>query len=114
MATTAQMQPHLAGTEPGHEPMLPRDPDQVGDLGVAHLSASTAAGPWPRSRCWGRIGHPCSGEHGADRLDPQPARSCPFGQPLDQVVAVFVDERDQYLGWRSSSAAKKADALLRI
>src|SRR5690606_10191697 len=40
-------------------------------------------------------------QHPADRLDPE-------------AVAMVVDERDQRLDWRSSSAPKKADAALRI
>jgi hypothetical protein len=40
-------------------------------------------------------------EHPADRLDPEPR-------------AMFVDERDHFLDWRSSSAPRKADAASRI
>src|SRR5262245_55147512 len=113
MALPAQVQPHLAGTEPGTEPVRPGGPDQFGDLGVTQCSLRRRPG---LGLVEGAGGDRASvlGQHGADRLDPQPARSCPVGQPLNQIVAVFVDEGDQYRGGRSSSAAKKAEALFRI
>ena len=109
------MQPHLAGTEPGHEPVGPGGPDQLGDLTITQCP--------PRRPRLSRFGvvvgaggdrAPVLAQHSADRLDPHPPRSRPCGQPLDGVITVFIDERDQYFGWRSSSAAKKAEADFRI
>lgn len=88
VALPAQVQPHLAGTEPDPELVLGGSPDQLDDLGVAQ-------GPFRRRPAAGLVvgagGDRASmlGQHGADRLDPQPARSRPFGQPFDQVVAVL-------------------------
>lgn len=53
-----------------------------------------------RSTCWGDRASGL-GEDGADRLD-------------TPAITVIVDERDNHLRGRSSSAAKKADAAFKM
>ena len=100
MALSAQVQPHLAGTEPATEPVVPGSRDQRGDLSVAQRPPG---GP-PRSgvvvAARGDLAA-VLGEHGADRLDPE-------------HPTVLVDEVDKNPRGRSSSAAKKADADFKI
>ncbi len=95
-----QIQPHLAGTEPGPKPMLACLADQLKDPRVPQRASGrrpaaglVVGGRSDRDRVLG--------EHPADRLD-------------SVKVAMLIDELDQYRCGRSSSAAKKADALLRI
>ena len=38
------------------------------------------------------------------RTSPITRRGCPLPHPLDQIVTVLVDERDQYLDWRSTAS----------
>lgn len=100
MALPAQVEPHLAGTEPGDEPLLARGTEQLDDLGVAQrpLRRRPAAGVVVGGRGDLDAG---LGQDGADRLDPE-------------LLAVLFDELVQNRDGRSSSAAKKADADLRI
>src|SRR5882757_9997056 len=100
MTGSAQIQPHLAGTEPGDEPLLPRSTDQLQDLRIAYSPFRRL--PCPDLVVGGRGDRdPVLRKHATDRLDPE-------------LPTMFIDIGDQDLAGRSSSAAKKADALLRI
>jgi hypothetical protein len=100
VALCAQMQPHFAGTEPDPEPVLTCGPDQLEDLGVAQRT--------PRRRPGARLAvgrrsdlDAVLGQHPTDRLD-------------SVQISMLVDELDQYLGGRASSAAENAEADFRI
>jgi hypothetical protein len=70
MALCAQIQPHLAGTEPDPEPMVAGLLDQCDDLGVADrpLRGLPVAGLVVAG--WGDLASMLR-QHGADRLDPE-------------------------------------------
>ena len=89
-----QLPPDLAGTVDAE--VVPVDP---GDLSLQLLvSPSPGRG---RPTLGGVVGRRGDRQHLADRLDPEP-------------VPVLVDVGDHLPGRRSSSAAKKAEALFRI
>jgi hypothetical protein len=70
VALAAQTQPHLAGTESGHEPLLASGPDKFDDLGIAQrpLRRRSITGLVVGGR--GDL-EPVLGQHAADRLDPE-------------------------------------------
>src|SRR5690606_31986427 len=98
-AVLVELVPDLVGAV--HRQVLFEDPSDLRhQLGVAQRSLRGLA---LLGNVVGVRGDPAAvlTQHPADRLDPE-------------AVAMVVDERDQRLDWRSSSAPKKADAALRI
>ena len=100
MATAAQVQPHLAGTEAIPEPGVPNVLQQREDLRVAQCPLRSLPGGVVVVGARGDRAAVLA-EHPADRLDPE-------------LVLVLADVVDDHRYGRSSSAAKKADALFRM